>query len=454
MSRLFAVSVVLLGCASQKANAPPPVDLPEPGPAVQQPPPPVPAAPTPAQQAQQDDLATAFEREAAARPVKPVLAPGQPPPADRRRPYRDALELARASLAAKSLDAADSAATEATRLAEELAAEDRLKAWQLAFQVRAARGEPGPAQETALGWLRACGPEHAEACRGAALAALTLVHRLKGAGSAAVAALVAELQKAEACVVKAEQAAKAEPCLGAAERVAAAKKDALQLARIALVRALAEKTEGKRTALLERAEGRCQAPQCAGVRRRALKALGAAALAANDVDAAVKHAVREEQVYAATLEPEQRLYARTDELERLCAQYDGKAGPGACRKLEKQLTGGWTFRDFSLQKAGEGLQRERVAEVNEHFAPLLQECLEAQARRLVPPDAVRYEVKWLVTNDGRVGEAHLRRDLDDTELAKCLRAQFVAWRYPRYEGEFQHVEQSFTVTATQRRTMR
>ena len=445
MSRLFVACVVLLGCASQKANAPRPEEEQEEG-----------GAPVPEQQAQaqQDDLATAFEREEAAKPVKPVLAPSQPAAVDRRGPYRQAMELARASLYGKSLDAADSTAAEATRLAEELSSEERLKAWQLAFQVKAARGEPGPAQETALAWLRACGPEHAEGCRGAALAALTLVHRFKGANATAVTALVTELQKAESCVVKAEQGTRGDPCLGAAERLAASKKDGLQLARIALVHALAEKSEAKRVALLERAEARCQLPQCAGVRRRALKALGAAALAANDMDAAVKHAVREGQVYASTLEPEQRLYARTEELEKLCAQYDAKAGPGACRKLEKQLTGGWTFRDFSLQKAGEGLQRERVAEVNEHFAPLLQECLEAQARRLVPPDAVRYEVKWLVTNDGRVGEAHLRRDLDDTELAKCLRAQFVAWRYPRYEGEFQHVEQSFTVTATQRRTMR
>lgn len=264
MSRLSVASVVLISCASQTANAPPPTE----NQAQAE------ASPTPQeaqrQQQQQDDLATAFDREEPTRPVKPVLAPSQPPAADRRGPWRQAMELAHASLTGRSLDAADSAAGEATRLAEELTAEERHKAWQLAFQVKVARGDAGPAQETALAWLRACGPDRLEACRSNALAALTQVHRLKGANATAVAALVAELQRAESCVVKAEQGAKGEGCLPAAERLAAAKRDPVQQARAAVARALAEKREGKRAALLERAEARCQLPQCAGVRRRAL----------------------------------------------------------------------------------------------------------------------------------------------------------------------------------------
>jgi hypothetical protein len=96
-----------------------------------------------------------------------------------------------------------------------------------------------------------------------------------------------------------------------------------------------------------------------------------------------------------------------------------------------------------------------VRTVNEHYAPLLQECLSAQARRLKPPDAVRYEVRWMVFNDGRVGEVHFKNaNFDSSELGQCLRTQFETWRYPRYEGEWQHVEQAFTVTAVERRTER
>jgi hypothetical protein len=71
---------------------------------------------------------------------------------------------------------------------------------------------------------------------------------------------------------------------------------------------------------------------------------------------------------------------------------------------------------------------------------------------MTPPDAQRFEVRWVVVNDGRVAEPHLRRDLDEIPFAKCVKAQFAEWRYPRYEGEYQNVEQSFTVTATERRT--
>jgi hypothetical protein len=111
-----------------------------------------------------------------------------------------------------------------------------------------------------------------------------------------------------------------------------------------------------------------------------------------------------------------------------------------------------TFHDYSREApSGEGLSAEQVSMVNEHFAPLLQDCLVEQAKRMTPPDAQRFEVRWVVFNDGRVGEAHLRRDLDQTPLAKCLRAQFAGWRYPRYEGEYQNVEQAFTVTANERR---
>jgi len=141
-------------------------------------------------------------------------------------------------------------------------------------------------------------------------------------------------------------------------------------------------------------------------------------------------------------------------VDEACAKYDAAAGAGACRALEKELTGGWTFRDFSKDKrVGTELSAEQVRQVNAHYAPLLQECLAAQARRLVPPDEQVLELHWVVHPDGRVRDAHLRADLDASPAADCLRAQFATWRYPRFDGELQHVTQTFTVTATTRTTM-
>jgi hypothetical protein len=145
---------------------------------------------------------------------------------------------------------------------------------------------------------------------------------------------------------------------------------------------------------------------------------------------------------------------RPGQLEELCAKLDASAGAGSCRKLEKELTGGWTFRDFSKERGGAGLTGEQVKLVNAHYAPLLQECLTEQARRLTPPDAQEFEVRWSVSNDGHVRDAHLRKDLDELPLAECLRRQFSFWRYPRFEGELQHVQQRFTVTASTRTSLR
>lgn len=437
-SSLLAV-LVLVSCATTPAPPPPEASLP--GEAT------VPAP-------KEDDLAQAFAPTPEAKPAAPA-APNieQPPePADRTGPFREAFSRAQAALAAKQLDEARAAATEACTQADALGADERAKAWALAFKVAQAEGNPARAQDAALAWRLACGPERLDTCRAAAVKALTQVEKLKGAPAKAVKALQKSLQDADTCVATAERSGAAPACLPAAEKTASRHQDALLAARALYARALAEKADVKKLALFEKSAARCDVPSCAGVRRRALSKLAALALAAGDLEAAVKATVRDAEVAAALVPPEARRWARTSELDRVCAKYDAAQGAGACRRVEKQLTGGYTFRDFSKDKpSGEGLSAEQVKQVNEHYAPLLQECLAEQARRLAPPDAQRYEVAWTVQNDGRVRTAHLRKDLDDTPLAKCLRAQFSSWRYPRFTGELQHVEQSFLVTAVERR---
>jgi hypothetical protein len=94
------------------------------------------------------------------------------------------------------------------------------------------------------------------------------------------------------------------------------------------------------------------------------------------------------------------------------------------------------------------LAAEAVREVNAHFGVTLQECLTAEAARLRPPAQERYTVRWTVRNDGRVAELLIdKHDANDGPLASCLRSQMAVWRYPRYEGELQHVEQTFMVVA-------
>jgi len=378
-----------------------------------------------------------------------------PPPADRHAAYRDAMAEAASALSGKRLDDARAAVDKACAEAAPLTAEERARAWALAFKVAVTQGEPERATEVVLAWRLACGPEAVDACRAAAVRGLAQVAKVKGADAKRLKALAKELQDADGCITAAERAGNGPACLAATDKTAAKHRDELLAARVLYARALAEKADAKKAALLAKAEAKCEALPCAGLRRKALAKQVALALAENELDSALKLALRDAEVAASLVEPELRPWARPPDLDRLCAKYDAANGAGACRRLEKQVTGGYRFRDFSKDKAsGDGLSADQVKQVNEHYAPLLQECLSEQARRLTPPDAQRFEVSWTVQNDGRVREAHLRKDLDDTPLAKCLRAQFASWRYPRFTGELQHVEQSFLVTAVERRAVR
>ncbi len=400
-----------------------------------------------------DDLSKAFEPEA--EKPKPVLQrPVIAEPIDSAAAYKAALSEGQAALKGKQLDAARTAAQTAVKEAASLDGEARHQAGQLAFKVELAAADVNAAREAATAWRLACGPEKTEACRNAALAGLLSVSKLKAADKK-LNQRAKELQDAEVCAAKAEKAGKPNPCEPTTLRLAQQEKDLYLAQKLQLGLALREGTEGRQGSLLEKAEGHCDKPQCAALRRKALGKLLALARAKNDADGAVKFALREVAVIMAGLPEEHRAWARTPMLDQTCVSYDTAHTPGSCRALERKVLGRWTFHDFSKQQGQEGgLSADQVRVVNEHFAPLLQECLAEQARRMTPPDAQRFEVRWVVFNDGRVGEVHLRRELDESLLARCLRAQFDGWRYPRYEGEYQNVEQSFTVTAVERRAVR
>jgi len=397
-----------------------------------------------------DDLSKAWERE----PEKTAPAPVRPPEVpqiDRAEGYKAALADGQAALKSKRLDDARIAAQKAVNEAASLEGEARFAANQLAFRVEQAANASDAAEAAAKAWRLACGPEKLDACRNASLAALATAAKMKGADKQ-LAREVKLLQDAEVCAAKAERGAKANPCEATALQLARSQKDLLLAQRVLLGQALREDNDSKQWSLLERAEGACELPQCGGQRRKALSKLIAIARAKNDNDTAVKLALREVAVVAAALPDENKGWSRTAMLDQTCVSYDTAHGAGSCRALERKTLGRWTFHDYSREPAGQGLTGDQVRVVNDHFAPLLQECLAEQAKRMTPPDAQRFEVRWVVFNDGRVGEAHLRKDLDETLLAKCLRAQFAGWRYYRYDGEYQNVEQSFTVTAVERRT--
>lgn len=397
-----------------------------------------------------EDLATAWDRQPEKKAAAPVRPP-EPPKVDRAANFKSALADAQAAQKAKKLDEARMAAQVAVHEAAKLDGESRFQAHQLALKLELSANDASGSENAARAFLAGCGPEKLDACRAAALQGLASAAKVKGADKK-LAREAQERKDAELCAQKAERLNKPAPCEATTQGFARRLNDDLLLQRLQLGQALREDDANKQQRMLEKAEAVCTTPQCSGQRRRALSKLIALARAENDADTAVKLALREVQVVSETLPEDERAWARTPQLDQTCISYDTAHAAGACRLLEKKTLGRWTFHDFSREApSGEGLSADQVKLVNEHFSPLVQECLAEQARRMTPPDAQRFDVRWVVFNDGRVGDAHLRRDLDETPLARCLRAQFVQWRYPRYDGEYQNVEQSFTVVANERR---
>jgi hypothetical protein len=377
--------------------------------------------------------------------------------AEARAKLKDLLVGGRRALAIKNFDDADTIAVGALEIAAGLSPSELQQAIELSFKVAVARSEIAAAVKAAERWLKSCGPEKIDGCRAKAVGALQAVARIKGANVATVTDKVKAVREADTCVQQAEARRAAPPCLDGAAALYRRQKDKLMLSRITWVKVVAALAVPGRTAeaeaLLRRVESDCTELRCASIRRKALKIFAGLAMKSGDTEGAATATLKEMRLGSAVLPADRRPYARTIEVDKICDAYDAKAGPGACRKLEKRLNGEWLFRDFSQGKSVGALASDRVKSVNEHFNCLLQECLTLEAERLTPPDSVVYDVLWDVGNDGRVNEVHLgRKDQEDGPMLGCLKKQFVLWRYPKYQGEMQHVAQRFTVSAHERRT--
>lgn len=377
--------------------------------------------------ATEEDLGRAFEPP----PEEPAnQRVTLPPIVDRTAPFKEAYGQAVAAKRRGDEAQARQRAQEAVRLADTLSGVERRAAYDLLSSV-------APSDAVAQAWYEACGPEELEKCRTEAAQAM------RSADGKA-------LQRVEECLAKAEATLSEDPCLGSVRSLAQAK-DEVTHARIALVQGLAEKQEPARRTKLERVETACGERSCAYVRRKALQALTREALAKGEIERATRYALREAQIWSQALDAAEAPWARQDDLIDLCAKYDAKNGAGACRRFEKSLNGGFTFVDFSKSGGTTGLDPETVKKVNGHYGVLIEGCLGEQAQRMTPPQQARFDVRWMVVNDGRVSQVEVPQLGAEHPLTQCLEKQFQLWRYPKYEGEYQHVEQSFTVTAAVRK---
>lgn len=356
---------------------------------------------------------------------------------------------------------APSAAEALEDLARALGPPLTTRALKLRFEAARATGDDKNAQGFAWKWLLSCGPEAPDRCRREAYSAISRT-AAKAPNPARAKAMLKDAKTADACLRGVESASRKRgmktvpSCADDALRTFRRHGDALQASRLYAARG---RIKGNDEAALRDAErdlGRagseCTEARCSEVRQKALERLAYLHLRQNEAEAAARAALKGVQVRAASLPVDLRPWAWTDAAQRACAAYDAQAGQGACRKLERSVVGFHSYLDYSRDRTtSSGLTMDQVREVNAHYGISLQSCLAEEASRLRPPAQERYTVRWVVLNDGRVGEMHMeRKDRQDGPLAQCFRQKLAVWRYPRYDGEFQHVEQTFAVSANRR----
>ncbi len=402
------------------------------------------------------DGARAIEAIPAAERVPHV--PAADPRDEAARHFADEVKAVSALIARR-----DPGAVEATRALRTqgaaLGPEALREALQLELRAVKAQGDLAAAHVLAWEQLTACGPDGVDRCRKEALnEAARTARGAKDPRRAA--AKVADARGHDGCVKRVEAAARRKgaalpECAGGAQGFYRTQKDGLMLARLQLAKALAKQKADDPGAVREllRAEATCTEPRCTDVRRRALAALVAEHLERQHTEAALKAALADLQLHARTLVPGARPWAWTELADRACRAHDAVRGEGACRALEMRQTGGHAYFDFSQAPAKSvGLSPEQVRRVNAHYRVSLEACLAEEAARLLPPAEASYTVRWVVQNDGRVSQMKMdRHALQDAPLARCLRQQLSLWRYPKFGGELQHVEQTFGVRAAVRR---
>ncbi|HYV45362.1 MAG TPA: hypothetical protein VFA20_10895 [Myxococcaceae bacterium] len=287
----------------------------------------------------------------------------------------------------------------------------------------------------ARAWLLACGPgssKEVARCRAKAL------DTLRDAGPA-FKAEATRLEEADHCVASAAPGDHA--CLPKAIAAYKKSRDRLMLARATLA-GLEPEDEAKRRAALKL----CPEPRCASLRAGVLEQLASDELQKNAAEQAARDALEAVKLRQSALPASLRLYARTDALDRACAAYDHQTSPGKCRVLERQVLGGYVFHDYS-RTSRDTLPSSTAREATDHYAVLLTSCLQEFGEK---SGSGRYKLSWTILNDGHVTNVDAVNVDPQGQLIRCLKSQFAHWRYPRYKGEWQHVEQEFRVGGTAR----
>lgn len=406
-----------------------------------------------------DAAKSAAGKESGALPPPSVAPRWAPPPEapDGRAEARARFAAGRAAfehaLEQKNLKAARVALKRLGELARPLGPAEQQTSATAAVRLGSATRDAKLLQHGVDSWLSACGPNGVPACRKQALLALDAPWAPKASRDRLQSRRDA-VKAADGCLAQAEAARPVAtksfpPCLATAQALYRKPKDGLMLARVLLLKAQGVQAKDSSTAsrALAQAAQSCPEPRCVLLRRRVLRQQGELLMKADNPSGFVQAALHELKLESAQLPRPALLYAKTPELEAACVSYDAQKGVAACHRLEKRMLGTYVFRDLSREQSPTaGIPTEVARRVSDEFSVLVHDCLLTQARHSGQAGEARYLIHWTLRNDGHVDAVHLdRKDADQGPLAECLRGAFSVWRYPRYAGELQHVDQEFQI---------
>src|SRR5439155_8718056 len=105
----------------------------------------------------------------------------------------------------------------------------------------------------------------------------------------------------------------------------------------------------------------------------------AGALASKDTDAAMRALIELNALRFEQMPEGKRRYMRIRGLDAMCQKYDDEHGAGSCARLEHEVTGRWSFTDYSQGKVKRELASDDLDRAHRQFLPAIEDCVRTSA---------------------------------------------------------------------------
>lgn len=174
-----------------------------------------------------------------------------------------------------------------------------------------------------------------------------------------------------------------------------------------------------------------------GARKVALEALWYVAESQKDLEAAATSALELNALIAQSRPEDQRRYVRTYGLDALCTRYDAeKKSVGACARLEKKVTGQYTFTDLSRVAPKRELGEADIAHVHAQLLPAIEDCVLTAAKKALDAFVnTDVEIAWAIQPKGVVTDVEITPKRLRSDLESCVSERLSWARYPRYTSQ-------------------